>query len=176
MLDVGWTELLVIGALALIVVGPRDLPQLLNQVGRWVGQIKRMAREFQRSLEDAARDSDLGDLKELRDLRKDLTGLDFRAQAAKAQSYLKQPVKVEPTAGAKPAQPATGQGAAAGTPAGGAAAAAAPDSPSAGSAPGVAATPPPATSDNPGEKSGAPSAVASRAAPEAVPGTKVGEG
>jgi sec-independent protein translocase protein TatB len=106
MLEVGWTELLVIGALALIVVGPRDLPHLLRQVGRWVGQIKRMAREFQRSVEDAARDTDLADMKELRDLRKDLGNLDFRQQAAKAQSYLKQPVKVEPAAGAKPVQPA----------------------------------------------------------------------
>ena len=106
MLEVGWTELLVIGALALIVVAPRDLPHLLRQVGRWVGQIKRMAREFQRSVEDAARDTDLADMKELRDLRKDLGNLDFRQQAAKAQSYLKQPVKVEPAAGAKPVQPA----------------------------------------------------------------------
>jgi sec-independent protein translocase protein TatB len=106
MLDVGWTELLVIGALALIVVGPRDLPHLLRQVGRWVGQIKRMAREFQRSMEDAARETDIASMKELRDLKKDLGSLDFRQQAAKAQSYLKQPLKVEPAAGAKPAQPA----------------------------------------------------------------------
>ena len=92
MLDVGWSELLVIGALALIVIGPRELPQLLKKVGRWVGQVKRMAREFQRSLEDAARDSDLGNLKELRDLKKDIGSLDFRQQAARAQSYLKQPI------------------------------------------------------------------------------------
>ncbi|HEX6102576.1 MAG TPA: Sec-independent protein translocase protein TatB, partial [Alphaproteobacteria bacterium] len=105
MFDVGWTELLVIGALALIVVGPRDLPHLLRQVGKWVGQVKRMAREFQRSMEDAARDTDLANMKELRDLRKDMGSLDFKQQAAKAQSYLKQPVKVEPAAGAKPAQP-----------------------------------------------------------------------
>lgn len=114
MLDVGWTELLVIGALALIVVGPRDLPQLLRQVGRWVGQIKRMAREFQRSMEDAARDTDIANMKELRDLRKDLGSLDFRQQAAKAQSYLKQPV--EPSAGAKPAQPAAAPDAGASVP------------------------------------------------------------
>ena len=106
MLEVGWTELLVVGALALIVVGPRDLPHLLRMVGKWVGQIKRMAREFQRSVEDAARDTDLANMKELRDLRKDIGNLDFRDQAAKAQSYLKQPMKVEPGAGAKPARPA----------------------------------------------------------------------
>ena len=80
MLEVGWTELLVVGALALIVVGPRELPQLLRQVGRWVGQIKRLGREFQRSIEDAARETDIANVKELRDLRKDLGSLDFRTQ------------------------------------------------------------------------------------------------
>ena len=89
MLEVGWTELLVVGALALIVVGPRDLPHLLRMVGKWVGQIKRMAREFQRSVEDAARDTDLANMKELRDLRKDIGNLDFRDQAAKAHRELK---------------------------------------------------------------------------------------
>ena len=170
MLDVGWTELLVIGALALIVVGPRDLPQLLNQVGRWVGQIKRMAREFQRSLEEAARDSDLGNLKDLRDLKKDIGSLDFRQQAAKAQSYLKQPVKVEPTAGAKPAQlaatPEAGA-AASGSAASGSAASGAVQAKGAGgnsddAMPGVAVTPPPAGAPEPEE--------------HGSPGTKVSEG
>lgn len=95
MLDIGWTELLVIGALALIVVGPRDLPHLLRSVGQTVGKIKRMAREFQRSVEDAARDTDVTALKEMRDLKKDIGGFDFRQQAAKAQSYMNQPVKTE---------------------------------------------------------------------------------
>lgn len=95
MFDVGWTELLVIGALALIVVGPRDLPRLMRTVGQTVGKVKRMAREFQRSLEDAASEADLAELKELRDLKKQLGGLDFRQQAAKAQSFLNQPVTPE---------------------------------------------------------------------------------
>lgn len=95
MLDIGWTELLVIGALALIVVGPRDLPQLLRTVGQTVGKIKRMAREFQRSMEDAARETDVASFKEMRDLKKDLGSFDFRQQAAKAQSYLNQPVKAD---------------------------------------------------------------------------------
>lgn len=93
MFDVGWTELLVIGVLALIVVGPRDLPQLLRTVGQWVGKIKRMAREFQRTMEDAARDADITEFKELRDLKKEMGNLDLRKQATKARSYLNQPVK-----------------------------------------------------------------------------------
>jgi sec-independent protein translocase protein TatB len=151
MLDVGWTELLVIGALALIVVGPRDLPHLLRQVGRWVGQIKRMAREFQRSMEDAARETDLTNMKELRDLRKDIGGLDFRQQAAKAQSYLKQPVKVEPAAGAKPAQPV-----------------AAPDS--------IADAPPAGTTPEAGASAPAASAASPPASSAATPAAAVGGG
>lgn len=121
MLDIGWTELLVIGALALIVVGPRDLPQLLRTVGQAVGKIKRMAREFQRSMEDAAREADVANFKELRDLKKDIGGLDFRQQASKAQSYLNQPVKPEqgkaPAAGSAAGTAATDQARASETPA-----------------------------------------------------------
>lgn len=72
MLDIGWSELLVIGALALIVVGPKDLPKLLRNLGRYAAQARGMAREFQRSMEDAAREADLSDMKELKDVARDL--------------------------------------------------------------------------------------------------------
>lgn len=62
MLDIGFMELVVIGALALIVVGPKELPGLLRTVGQFVGKARAMARDFQRTMEDAARDADLGDL------------------------------------------------------------------------------------------------------------------
>lgn len=155
MLDVGWTELLVIGALALIVVGPRDLPQLLRSVGQTVGKIRRMAREFQRSIEDAARDADVTGLKEMRDLKKDMGSFDFRQQAAKAQSYMNQPVNAEASkaggAASTPAEPASGgQSAAPGVAAGGTAASGTAASGGADSHP-AASTPPPATSAGPAE-------------------------
>ena len=84
MLDIGWQELLVIGALALIVVGPKDLPGLLRTLGQYTGKIRGMAREFQRSLNDAARDSDIGNLKELREIQRDVraaTNFSFEDQA-----------------------------------------------------------------------------------------------
>ncbi|MEL6872331.1 MAG: Sec-independent protein translocase protein TatB, partial [Pseudomonadota bacterium] len=46
MLDIGWTELLVIGVVALLVVGPKELPGLLRTIGRYVGMIRRQANEF----------------------------------------------------------------------------------------------------------------------------------
>ena len=59
MLDIGMLELFVIGALALIVVGPKELPGLLRTVGQFVAKARGMAREFQSSMEDAAREADL---------------------------------------------------------------------------------------------------------------------
>ena len=57
MFDLGWTELLVIGIVALIVVGPKDLPILFRKVGQFVGKAKGMAREFSSAMNDAADDS-----------------------------------------------------------------------------------------------------------------------
>ena len=59
MLDIGMMELFVIGALALIVVGPKELPGLLRTVGQFVAKARGMAREFQSSMEEAAREADL---------------------------------------------------------------------------------------------------------------------
>ena len=57
MFDLGMTELLVIGIVALIVVGPKDLPMLFRSVGRFVGKAKGMAREFSRAMDQAADES-----------------------------------------------------------------------------------------------------------------------
>ena len=62
MFDLGWSELLVIGVVALIVVGPKDLPVLFRNVGRWVGKAKGMAREFSRAMNDAADEAGVSDI------------------------------------------------------------------------------------------------------------------
>ena len=62
MLDLGWTELLLIGIVALIVVGPKDLPGMFRAVGNFVGKAKRMARDFSQAMNDAADDAGVSDL------------------------------------------------------------------------------------------------------------------
>ncbi len=63
MLDLGWSELLVIGVVALIVVGPKDLPVLFRKAGQFVGKAKGMAREFSRAMNDAADEAGVSDIK-----------------------------------------------------------------------------------------------------------------
>ncbi|MBT8152375.1 Sec-independent protein translocase protein TatB [Epibacterium ulvae] len=62
MFDLGWTELMVIGIVALIVVGPKDLPVLFRNVGRFVGKARGMAREFSRAMNDAADETGVKDV------------------------------------------------------------------------------------------------------------------
>ena len=62
MLDLGWTELLVIGIVALIVVGPKDLPGMFRAVGNFVGKAKRMARDFSQAMNDAADEAGVKDV------------------------------------------------------------------------------------------------------------------
>ncbi len=62
MFDLGWTELMVIGIVALIVVGPKDLPGMFRTVGSFVGKAKKMAREFSQAMNDVADDAGVSDL------------------------------------------------------------------------------------------------------------------
>lgn len=62
MTGLSWGELLVVGIVALIVVGPKDLPVMFRNVGRFVGKARGMAREFSRAMNDAADDAGVNDV------------------------------------------------------------------------------------------------------------------
>jgi sec-independent protein translocase protein TatB len=62
--DIGWSELVVIGVVALIAIGPKELPTVLRTLGQYMGKIKRMSAEFQSQFQDALREAELSDLKQ----------------------------------------------------------------------------------------------------------------
>ena len=74
MFDIGWSELLVIGVVALIAIGPKELPGVLRAVGHWMGKIRRMASEFQGQFQEAMREAELADVKKQFDDMTSVTG------------------------------------------------------------------------------------------------------
>jgi len=63
MFDIGWSELIVIGVVALIAIGPKELPGVLRMVGQWIGKARRMASEFQGQFNEAMREAEMADIK-----------------------------------------------------------------------------------------------------------------
>src|SRR3954468_7905025 len=71
MFDIGWSELVVIGVVALIAIGPKELPGVLRMVGQWMGKARKMAAEFQGQFNEAMREAEMADLKKTFDEVKD---------------------------------------------------------------------------------------------------------
>jgi sec-independent protein translocase protein TatB len=113
MFDIGMSELLVIGTVALIVIGPKDLPEAFRQVGRFTAKARAMGREFNRAMEQAARESGVKDVAS--DLNKIANprsmGLDaMKAAADKFEKW--DPVKAAAARTAPKAAPTAGEAAA----------------------------------------------------------------
>ncbi len=95
MFDVGWSELLLIGVVALIAIGPKELPGALRALGQWSGKIRRMASEFQDQFREAMREAEMADIKK-----------DIDEAASKIHSGL-DPFDFKDATDWKPADPAT---------------------------------------------------------------------
>jgi sec-independent protein translocase protein TatB len=64
LLDFGWSELMLIGIVALIVIGPKDLPKALRVAGFWVRKARTLSREFQSSIEQMVREAELDEMRQ----------------------------------------------------------------------------------------------------------------
>ncbi len=63
MFDIGWQELFILAVLAIIVIGPKDLPGAIRTITKWIRKARSMARDFQDGLDEVVREADLDDLK-----------------------------------------------------------------------------------------------------------------
>ena len=121
MFDIGWSELVVIAVVALIAIGPKELPAVLRTVGQYMGKIRRMASEFQGQFQEAMREAEMADLKkqvdEMTDTAKGFTDFDPLATVKKeVDSFTSDPFGAPPPAAASDAS-ASPEAAASSTPA-----------------------------------------------------------
>jgi sec-independent protein translocase protein TatB len=64
MIEFSWGHILVIAVVALVVIGPKELPAVLRTAGQWIGKVRRMAAEFQGQFQEALREAKMADLKQ----------------------------------------------------------------------------------------------------------------
>jgi sec-independent protein translocase protein TatB len=80
MFDIGWSELLVIAVVAIIVIGPKELPRLMRTFGHYTGKLRRAAADFQRQFEEAVRESEIEEVrKAMHDFRDASQSVDLKA-------------------------------------------------------------------------------------------------
>ncbi len=103
MFDIGWSELLVIGVVAIIAIGPKDLPLALKTVGQWVAKARTLAREFQGSLDEMIREAETASgvdkmKQEIKDAASSLdVTKDLEATKAEMEKALEMPsIEVDP--------------------------------------------------------------------------------
>jgi len=96
MFDIGWSELVLIGVVALIVLGPKELPGVLRMVGQWVGKARKMAADFQGQFQDAMREAEMADVKksfdDIKEAAHDFTGGNLLTNA---QQQVEEAIKLD---------------------------------------------------------------------------------
>lgn len=97
MFDIGWGELVVIGIVALIAIGPKELPTVLRTIGTYMGKVRRMASEFQGQFQEALREAEVADLKKhADDLSSTVSGYTNFDPLADVQKSMETAVAPEP--------------------------------------------------------------------------------
>lgn len=80
MFDIGWSELLVIAVVAIVVVGPKELPKLMRSFGFYAGKLRRAAADFRRQFDEAMREAELEEVKQaIESVRTETCALDDKA-------------------------------------------------------------------------------------------------
>jgi len=122
MFDISWTEFLLVGVVALVVIGPKELPGVMRTMGQWTRKIRGMAADFQNQFQEAMREAEMTDLKkQVDDMAHDIKSYDPLKSAREdvenigkdlSKDFEKKPLDLLKTADQSAAEPgATEQGA-----------------------------------------------------------------
>ena len=87
MFDMGWDEMLLIGVVSLVVIGPKDLPKVLRQAGIWARRARDMAGEFHRGIDQMVKEAELAELKK---------DVEHAADTSNFRYELEQAARIEP--------------------------------------------------------------------------------
>jgi sec-independent protein translocase protein TatB len=97
MFDIGWSEFVLIAVVALIAIGPKELPGVLRMVGQWMGKARKMAAEFQSQFQEAMREAEMADLKKSFDeVREAASGFSPAGMISSLQQDVSNSLRVEP--------------------------------------------------------------------------------
>ena len=100
-----WSHIVILLTVALVVVGPKDLPRLMNMAGKWAGKARAMANEFRKSFDEMARQAELDELrKEIDELKKNNPVSGITEAMNEVKSQIESPADV-PEAAADPLPP-----------------------------------------------------------------------
>jgi sec-independent protein translocase protein TatB len=115
MFDISWGKLVIIGVVALLVIGPKELPGVLRMLGQYMGKMRRMASEFQGQFQEAMREAEMADLKKQFDdtTSSFSTALDPTGVKTDIEKMIADPLSPEPSATSTPATPPSDPAAAA---------------------------------------------------------------
>ena len=97
MFDIGWSEFVLIAVVALIAIGPKELPGVLRMVGQWMGKARKMAAEFQSQFQEAMREAEMADLKKSFDeVREAASGLSPVGMISSLQQDVSNSLRIDP--------------------------------------------------------------------------------
>lgn len=105
-----WSHILILLIVALVVVGPKDLPRLMHMAGKWAGKARAMANEFRKSFDEMARQAELDELrKEIENLKKNNPVSDLAASVSEVNASLNEAVDGTAPAAVESTAPVEGQ-------------------------------------------------------------------
>ena len=110
MFDIGWSELVVIGVVALIAIGPKELPGTLRMLGQWMTKAKRLAADFQGQFQEAMREAEIAEMKQqFDDLSKTADKFDATKMIGDLNKNVDDALKIDPASPSAPVTPPAGE-------------------------------------------------------------------